>query len=141
MLAAPTVVDRLPDGGTDMTDKPDAAAPPPKPKQNRFVRILYGVAGGALLVVGGLQLYLALTLPACDRETITDTLRDLFKSKQVVLTALDDIRELASSYERKTCAAHFETADETGGIEYSLTWEGWSTRVTIEKVDAAARSG
>lgn len=74
------------------------------------------------------------TLPGYDSERATATVRDIFKDKDVELTALNDIKSVSDTKQEKTCTAHIESKDETANIDYKVFWEGWTVKVLIASV-------
>lgn len=93
------------------------------------------VVGIALVIVAGVKVIDFFTLPGCDSSRITDTVRDIFKSKSVELTKFEQIQAVKDESSSKMCGAYIETADEKANIQYSISWQGWTPFVRIEKVD------
>src|SRR5262249_52102949 len=75
-------------------------------------------------------------LPSCDSSTTADTLKNIFKSKDVELTRVSNSTTLTSTSSDMTCQANIETPDELATIGYRIYWDGWSATVMITKVDA-----
>jgi flagellar biosynthesis/type III secretory pathway M-ring protein FliF/YscJ len=86
------------------------------------------------LGIGALKVLDNFTLPNCDQDRATDTVREIFKSKNVELTVLNDIKPVTSTRQEKTCTAHIESKDETANIDYKIFWEGWTVKVLIQTV-------
>jgi hypothetical protein len=99
-------------------------------------KLSYIIAGLAAVVAGGISLLNFFVLPTCESDRSTDTVRSIFEGQNVPLTVLDNIQTVSSTSARVDCSAHIETADETGEIKYSVTWDGWGAQVRIEEVDA-----
>lgn len=120
---------------------PAAAAEHPKTfweKNRRWFFI------GVAIIVGlnGInQIYKASTpqLPGCAAQATADVIRDIFKSKNVALTALNNMTTVSESSTQQNCQAHIETAAETGMIFYTITLQGDKFQVLITKVDARRR--
>jgi len=87
------------------------------------------------------QIYKAFTpqLPGCAAQATADVIRDIFKSKNVAITVLNNMTTVSESSSLQTCQAHIETAAETGTIFYTITLQGSSFQVLITKVDARRR--
>jgi hypothetical protein len=95
-----------------------------------------------IIGIGGLmQLYKAFTpqLPGCTTDATATVIRDIFKSKNVELTVLNDLKTVTDTSSAQICQAHIETAAETGTIFYTITLQGSNFQVLIDKVDAKAR--
>ena len=90
---------------------------------------------------GPLKLYKAFMpqLPGCTTDATATVIRDIFKSKNVELTVLNDLKTVSDTSSAQTFQAHIETAAETGTIFYSITLQGSNFQVLIDKVDAKAR--
>ncbi len=123
---------------TDETSAPPPASPPPAAKASPWGRIGGIVVGIAVLVLGGVKLLNLFVLPPCDATNITDTVRELFKSKEVELVTFNDVKPLSGDDKKVMCGAYVESADEKANIQYSIVWQGWSPYVTIETVDTIA---
>jgi hypothetical protein len=100
-----------------------------------------GIIIGLLGLLGLLKLYNAFTpqLPGCTTDATATVIRDIFKSKNVELTVLNDLKTVTDTSSAQTCQAHIETAAETGTIFYTITLQGSNFQVLIDKVDAKAR--
>ncbi len=107
-------------------------------KTQQWFLVVCGIIIGLL---GLLKLYNAFTpqLPGCTTEATATVIRDIFKSKNVELTVLNDLKTVTDTSSAQTCQAHIETAAETGTIFYSITLQGSNFQVLIDKVDAKAR--
>jgi hypothetical protein len=93
---------------------------------------------GALgvLIAAGLTLISFFVLPACDSDTVKDTIHSIFEKTSVTLTVLDQIRALADTNATKTCQAHVESTDEKATINYTVSWNGWTVQVKIDTVES-----
>jgi len=100
-------------------------------KASNWAYIIVGLIG---LGIGALKIADNFTLPNCDQDRATDTVREIFKGKDVPLTVLNDINPVTSSRQEKTCTAHIESKDETANIDYKIFWEGWTVKVLIQTV-------
>jgi hypothetical protein len=116
--------------------------PPTEDKQDKkkpYSR-WWGVIGGLIAIVfGGSKLIEQFTLPSCTSDRTDQTIRSIFKGKEVTLTKISDMKARTDTFSEKTCTAHIETADETANIDYKIYWQGWSAQVLIEKVRDEAK--
>jgi Flp pilus assembly protein TadG len=78
-------------------------------------------------------------LPGCAAQATADVIREIFKSKNAALTALNNMTTVSESSTQQNCHAHIETAAETGTIFYTITLQGDKFQVLITKVDARRR--
>ena len=122
--------------------KPTPAAEPPqdqeKPKQTLTQKLTQWFVAIALLISGGLGLlkgYQQFTLPSCTSDRTADTLKGIFKSKDVEVSDISAMTSLTDTYSEKTCTAHVKTTTEEANIEYRIYWDGWSATVMITKVN------
>jgi uncharacterized membrane protein YgcG len=122
-----------------MTDTRTVTTRTGRPKGNRWTHLAYTVAAIAILLLAGGKFMSPWFMPTCDKPSIEATVRGLFESKNLVLTVFNDIRELTSSHDRRTCSAHIETVDQVGTVQYSIVWQWWWPYVTVEKVDSGVR--
>jgi|ERR1051325_8529572 hypothetical protein len=100
-------------------------------KASNWAYIIVGFIG---LGIGVLKFADNFTLPNCDQDRATDTVREIFKSKDVELVALNDIKSVTKTRQEKTCSAHIESKDETANIDYKIFWEGRTVKVLIQAV-------
>jgi hypothetical protein len=100
-------------------------------KASSWAYVILGFIG---LGIGALKFADNFTLPNCDQDRATATVRDIFKGKNVELVALNDIKAVSSSRQEKTCSAHIESKDETANIDYKIFWDGWTVKVLIQTV-------
>lgn len=120
---------------------PAAAAEQPKTFWEKYKRWIF-VAVGIIVGANGInKIYQAFTpqLPGCAAQATTDLIREIFKSKDVALTVLNNMTTVSESSSLQSCQAHFETAAETGTISYNITLQGDKFQVLITKVDAHRR--
>ncbi|MCR4282410.1 MAG: hypothetical protein NUV72_05225 [Bauldia sp.] len=103
-------------------------------------KLAYFVGGLAIIVGGGIQLLNFFMLPGCDSARVTETIRSIFSGQNLQLMALNEFKTVTDDNTRKTCQAHIETAEETGTIDYSVTWDNWDTQVHIDSVAALPRN-
>jgi hypothetical protein len=92
------------------------------------VLALLGVGLGILKIVD------QFTLPSCNADRTTATVRDIFKSKNVELVTLKDIKAVTDTRQEKTCTAYIESKDETANVDYKVLWDGWTVKVLIATV-------
>jgi hypothetical protein len=121
-----------------MPDTPAPVPEAPKPKLSQkltrwFIAIALIISGVGGIVKGFGSYFF---LPSCDSTTASDTLKGIFKSKDVELAKVSDATTLTSTSAEKTCQANIETSDELAAIAYRIYWDGWSATVMITKVDA-----
>jgi hypothetical protein len=126
---------------TNPVTPPPAAAQPAKTfwqKASRWGTIIAGVIVG---LIGLLKIYNAFVpqMPGCAADETGTVLRDIFKKKDVELTALNDFRTVSDTSAQRDCQAHIETASETATIAYRISQEGKNFQVLITKVDATPR--
>jgi hypothetical protein len=124
-----------------MTDAVQPSIPPaaaPKTFWQRASRWIMGVAGGVLILSGAIKFAGVFfpSLPACDSDTATAVLRNIFKEKNVELTSLTGITTVSSTSSEKTCQGQAETPREHATINYRVYWEGSDVMVRIGTVDA-----
>jgi hypothetical protein len=100
-------------------------------KASNWAYIIVGFLGFG---IGILKFADNFTLPNCDQDRATATVRDIFKGKDVELTVLNDIKSVTSTGQEKTCTAHIESKDETANIDYKIFWDGWTVKVLIQTV-------
>jgi hypothetical protein len=110
---------------------PAGAKSPFWQKASSWAYVILGFIG---LGIGALKFADNFTLPNCDQDRATATVRDIFKGKNVELVALNDIKAVSSSRQEKTCSAHIESKDETANIDYKIFWDGWTVKVLIQTV-------
>ena len=100
-------------------------------KASNWAYIILGFLG---LGLGALKIAEQFTLPSCSADRTTTTVRDIFKSKDVELVTLNDIKPVIDTRQEKTCSAHIESKDETANIDYKIFWDGWTVKVLIQTV-------
>ena len=100
-------------------------------KAGKWIIALCGLVGAG---IGLIKMIDQFTLPSCDASRTTTTVRDIFKSKDVELVTLDQIKSVADSRQEKTCTAHIESKDETANVDYKVFWDGWTVKVLIQTV-------
>lgn len=120
-----------------MTESVQSAGAPAEAKPTFWQKAnkwAYVIVSFILLAIGAMKVIENFTLPGCDSDRATATVRDIFKSKNVELTALNDIKSVSGTKQEKTCSAHIESKDETANIDYKVFWEGWTLKVLIQTV-------
>jgi hypothetical protein len=123
---------------------PNAAAPAAAPKTFGQKAVQWFLS--ACLIIAGLGGILRgytniFTLPTCESNTSNETLRSIFKSKDVEVSNITDFKSVTDTSSEKTCQAHVETKDELADIGYRIYWEGWTTKVMITDVQAKPKQG
>jgi hypothetical protein len=117
--------------GVQSAGAPAEAKPTFWQKASNWAYIIVGFLG---LGLGALKIADQFTLPGCDADRATTTVREIFKSKNVELVALNDIKAVTGTRQEKTCSAHIESKDETANIDYKIFWDGWTVKVLIQTV-------
>ena len=120
---------------------PAAAAEQPKTFWGKYQRWFF-IAVAIIVGLNGInKIYQANTpqLPGCAAQATADVIREIFTSKNVALTALNNMTTVSESSTQQSCQAHIETAGETGTIFYTITMQGDKFQVLITKVDARRR--
>jgi hypothetical protein len=120
--------------------KPPPAAEPPldKPKPTLTQKLTQWFVSIALVIAGGLGImrgFQQFTLPSCTSDRTSTTLTDIFKSKNVEVTTISDMKSVTDTYSEKTCEAHVKTPTEDANIAYRIYWDGWSASIMITKVN------
>lgn len=110
-----------------------APAPPAKKGLPRWASIVVGVVA---LGVGGLKLLGNFTLPTCDSSRSLDTIKSIFKDKNLPEPTLTGAKTVADQSQEKTCQAAYEIPNEKGTLDYRVYWEGWTVKVMITKVSS-----
>jgi hypothetical protein len=122
------------------TQAPAGAAPAQAAPQTFRQKATQWFIAACLLISGGLGMVKVynnfFSLPACESDTAGDTLKSIFKDKNVEITALSDFKSVTDTSAEKTCQAHVETPSETANIDYRIYKEGWTTKVMITEVKA-----
>jgi hypothetical protein len=119
---------------TDSAHSAGAAAEPTPTFWQRANKWVYVIVGFIFLGIGILKVLDQFTLPGCSGDRTTTTVRDIFKSKDVELVTLNDIKSVTDTRQEKTCTAHIESKDETANIDYKVFWDGWTVKVLIATV-------
>jgi len=125
---------------SDVTSHPGAEPPQDqaKPKRTLTQKLTQWFVAIALFISGGLGLSKGVNtflLPSCDSGRTTDTLKSIFKGKNVEISDLTDVKTLTDTYSEKTCQAHVKTASEEANIDYRIYWDGWTASIVITKVN------
>jgi hypothetical protein len=123
------------------SSSPVAGAAPPPAAPKSFAQKAAQWFVGACLIIAGLGGIIKgytniFTLPSCESSTASDTLKSIFKSKDVEVSNISDFKSVTNTSSEKTCQAHVETPDELADIAYRIYWEGWTTKVMITDVQA-----
>ena len=96
------------------------------------------LVGIAVLISGGFGISKGVDqfmLPSCGSDRTTNTLKSIFKGKNVEVSDLTEIKTLTDTYSEKTCQAHVSTPSEQANIDYRIYWDGWSASIIITKVN------
>ena len=106
-------------------------------KTQQWFLVVCGIIIGLL---GLLKLYNAFMpqLPGCTTDATATVIRDIFKSKNVELTVLNDLKTVTDTSSAQTCQAHIEQRRKPGRFS-TITLQGSNFQVLIDKVDAKAR--
>ena len=118
-----------------MTDNAQPAGTPAQPTfMQKFGKWVYGASGLIVAIIGVLKLADNFTLPSCTSDRTKETIQSIFKSKDVELTNVSDMKPVTDTSSEKTCTAHVESKDETANIDYKISWSGWTAQVLIATV-------
>ena len=120
-----------------MTDSVQSAGTPAAAKPTFWQKAsnwAYIVLGFVFIAIGAIKVIDAFTLPSCTAERTDTTIRDIFKSKNVELTKITDMKTVSQTSSERTCTAHVESKDETANIDYKISWNGWTAQVLIATV-------
>jgi hypothetical protein len=124
---------------TDVKTTAPPTAEPPKTLMQKLNR--WGLYAAAIILglIGLLRLYNAFSpqMPTCGSDDATNVIRNIFKKKDIALTALNDFKTVSDESAQRDCSAHIETASEKATISYRIIKQGSDFQVMITKVDAA----
>lgn len=112
-----------------------AAESAPKTRTQKLTIWLTAIAGFIIAALGLVKLSENFMLPSCASTRSSDTLRSIFKSKDVDVTSITDQKTITDTSSEKTCQAHVKTTNEEANIDYKIYWSGWSAQVMITKVN------
>ena len=107
---------------TDTKSATPPAAEPPKTLMQKLNRWGVIAAGIILGLIGILKVYNAFTpqMPSCASDNASVVIRDIFKKKDIALTALDDFKTVSEESAQRDCTAHIETASEKATLFYRI---------------------
>src|SRR5436190_3587701 len=94
--------------------------------QQKLTKWAGSAIGIVFIIIAGTKLIGQFTLPSCDSSRATDTVRSIFKDKNLDLTALTDARTVSDASQEKTCTADYQLPDEKGALDYGVYGEGWA---------------
>jgi hypothetical protein len=114
---------------------PSVAAPAPTTLNQRIAKWVPILAGLVAAIVGGAKILENFTLPSCDSSRSLDTIKSIFKDKNLPEPTLTAAKGLTSASAEKTCQASYEIPNEKGTLDYKVFWEGWNVKVMITKVN------
>jgi hypothetical protein len=118
----------------DTTTAPPPAAPA---KRNWLFWIRRGLAVFSI-IVGSIVILAKLAepfvLPNCNSKRAHDTLRNIFKEKNLPDPTLTDTKEITHTTDEKTCEAAFVIPDEKGVVDYRIYWKEKDVQVMITRV-------
>jgi len=90
------------------------------------------------VVVGGIvalaKLAEPFVLPNCNSKRAHETLRNIFKEKNLPDPTLTDTKEIAHTNDEKTCEAAYAIPNEKGVLDYRIYWKEKDVQVMITKV-------
>jgi hypothetical protein len=116
-----------------------ATAEPPKTLMQKLNR--WGLIAAAIILglISLLKIYNAFApqLPRCGSDDVATVIRDIFKKKDVALTALNDFKTVSDGSAQRDCTAHIETPSEKATVSYRITMQGSDFQILITKVDSA----
>lgn len=119
---------------------PDAetSVPAAPPTEKKWLTWLKWGAGAFIAIAGGIVAIAKLTepfvLPTCDSKRSLDTLRGIFKDKNLPDPTLTGAKEVTSTSDEKTCEVDYAVPNEKGALDYRVYWEGKDVKVMISKV-------
>jgi hypothetical protein len=124
-----------------MTDAKSATPPSAEPPKTLMQKVnRWGVIVAAIILglIGILKVYNAFSpqMPDCGSDNATGVIRDIFKKKDIALTALNNFKTVSDESAQRDCTAHIETASEKATISYRISKQGSDFQVLITKVDA-----
>jgi hypothetical protein len=124
---------------TTSATPPAKTAEPPKTFMQKLTQWVALGAGVILGLIGLLKVYNAFVpqMPTCASDETNTVLHDIFKKKDIALTALNDFKTVSEASAQRDCQAHIETASEKATVSYRITLQGKDFQVMITKVDAA----
>ena len=106
-----------------MSETPSATPPvktaePPKTFMQKLTEWVTIGAGVILGLIGLLKAYnyFVPQLPTCASNETNAVLHDIFKKKDIALTALNDFKTVSEASAQRDCQAHIETASEKVGF-------------------------
>ncbi len=120
-----------------MSDPSIATQPPAAAEKKWLVWVKRGatafivIAGGVVAIA---KLSESFVLPICDSKRALETLRGIFKEKNLPEPKLADAKQSTSTSDEKTCEVAYEIPNEKGMLDYRIYWEGKETKVMITKV-------
>jgi len=86
------------------------------------------------VVIGAMKVIDDFSLPTCASDRAEETIKGIYKSRDVTLTKVSDMKTVTDTRSERTCTALIESADATATIDYKIFWQGWSAQVLIETV-------
>jgi hypothetical protein len=122
-----------------MTDRTQYA--PPKTAWQKASRWVLAISGFIIMIAGLIKLATVFFpgLPACNSDTATGVVRNIFKQKNVQITTLADIKPVNDGFWEKTCEARIETPIELGSMQYRIYWQDRDVMVMITAVNVKPR--
>ena len=86
------------------------------------------------VLIGAMKVIDEFSLPTCGSERSEETIKSIYKSRNVTLTKVDDMKTVTDTRSERTCTASIESADASATIDYKIFWQGWTAQVLIETV-------
>jgi hypothetical protein len=115
------------------------AAPAPTTINQRIAKWVPLLAGIVVAIIGAAKIVENFTLPSCESSRSLDTIKSIFKDKNLPEPTLTDAKSVTSTSAEKTCTASYEIpidkGTEKGTLDYKVFWDGWSVKVMITKVN------
>lgn len=75
------------------------------------------------------------SLPRCESPAIAETIRNIYKGRNVEITSVSEAKTVSSSGSEHTCTARIATPSEQAIIGYRIFRQGTQTQVLITQVD------
>jgi len=120
-----------------MTENVQPAASAAAAKQTFQQKLTTWVTMAVALIfvlIGAMKVIDEFSLPTCGSERSEETIKSIYKSRNVTLTKVDDMKTVTDTRSERTCTASIESADARATIDYKIFWQGWTAQVLIETV-------
>jgi hypothetical protein len=102
--------------------------------QQRLTQWVSIAVGLIFLLIGAMKVIDEFSLPTCASNRSEETIKSIYKSKDITLTTVSDMKTITDTKSERICTAHIESADATANIDYKIFWQGWTAQVLIATV-------